>query len=154
MDNAMAAHMPKPISPQTHRRIDMLVFPTTVALVVWMFRRNRRAAALIAADAAIQGSALLSTDYPPAFIPAMSFRDHLRFANLHAACSAALTLLIPGIPPRDRRILLGLSLAPLLLNAASRVEDCQGVLHRKRVRVLMKARFQRSGFIDQRHRVW
>jgi hypothetical protein len=131
----------------------MLVFLTMVALAVWMFRRNRRAAALVTADAAIQGSALLTTDYPPAFIPLMSFRNHLRFANLHAACSAALALLIPGIPPRDRRILLGLSMAPFLLNAASRLEDRQGALHRKKVRELTKARYQRSGFIDQRHRL-
>ncbi len=116
-------------SPQTHRRVDTLVFPTMIALAMWIFRRNSRAAALIAADATIQGSALLTTNYPPAFIPVMNLRSHLRFANLHAACSAALVLLIPGIPPRDRCILLGLSMAPLLLNAASRVGDRRDYPH-------------------------
>jgi len=50
-----------------HRRIDLVAFPSVIASVVWMSRRNRRAAALMSMIAAGEGAALLTTDYPPGF---------------------------------------------------------------------------------------
>ena len=111
--------LPRTLSPQTHRRIDLVAFPSVVASVVWMSRRNSRVAALMGLIAAGEGAALLTTDYPPGFLPWMTFRDHVWAATLHGILAASLGLLVPGIPPRDRRVLLGLASMPILLSALS-----------------------------------
>ena len=49
----------------------------------------------------------------------MSYRQHVRAANVHGAFIAALALLVPGIRPRHRPVLLGLAAVPLVLNALS-----------------------------------
>jgi hypothetical protein len=49
----------------------------------------------------------------------MNFRDHIRAATLHGILAASLALLVPGIPVRDRRVLLALASAPLALSALS-----------------------------------
>jgi hypothetical protein len=51
-----------------HRRIDLVAFPSVIASVVWMSRRNSRVAALMGLIAAGEGAALLTTDYPPGFL--------------------------------------------------------------------------------------
>ena len=40
------------------------------------------------ATAAIEGLACLTTDYPPAVLPLMSFRTHNRVATSHGASSS------------------------------------------------------------------
>jgi NhaP-type Na+/H+ or K+/H+ antiporter len=49
----------------------------------------------------------------------MSFRDHVWSATLHGILAASLALLVPGIPPRDRRVLLALASMPIVLSALS-----------------------------------
>jgi hypothetical protein len=69
--------LPRVLSPQMHRRIDLVAFPSVITSVVWMSRRNSRVAALMSIIAAGEGAALLTTDYPPGFLRWMSFRDHI-----------------------------------------------------------------------------
>jgi hypothetical protein len=111
--------LPRPLSPQMHYRIDLLALPSVIASVVWMSRRNTRVAALMSMIAAGEGVALLTTDYPPGFLRWMSFRDHVWAAILHGLLAASLGLLVPDIPPRDRRVLLALASMPIVLSALS-----------------------------------
>jgi hypothetical protein len=111
--------LPRILSPQMHRRVDLVALPSVIASVVWMSRRDRRAAALMSMMAAGEGVALLTTDYPPGFFRWMSFRDHVWAATLHGVLAASLGLLVPDIPPRDRRVLLALASMPIVLSALS-----------------------------------
>ena len=111
--------LPQVLSPQMHRRVDLVALPGVIASVVWMSRRDSRAAALMSMIAAGESAALLTTDYPPGFLRWMSFRDHIWAATLHGILAAALGLLVPGIPPRERCVLLGLASMPIVLSALS-----------------------------------
>jgi hypothetical protein len=111
--------LPRVFSAQMHRRIDLVAFPSVIASVVWMSRRNTRVAAMMSMIAAGEGAALLTTDYPPGFLRWMSFRDHVWAATLHGLLAASLGLLVPGIPPRDRRVMLALAAMPIVLSALS-----------------------------------
>lgn len=116
----MAGFIPKLLSPQAHRRFDLLALPGIIVLAGLMSRRDRTTAALMLMVAAGEGTALLTTDYPPpAFLRWMSFRQHVRAANTHGAFIAALALLVPGVQARHRPVLLGLAAVPLVLNALS-----------------------------------
>ena len=115
--------LPRIVSPQMHRRIDLVALPSVIASVVWMSRQDRRAAALMSMIAAGEGAALLTTDYPPGFLRWMSFRDHIWAATLYGILAASLALLVPGIPPRDRRVMLALASMPILLSALSDTQD-------------------------------
>ena len=53
----------------------------------------------------------------------MSFRDHVWGATLHSILAASLALLVPGIPARDRRVLLALASMPLALSALSDTQE-------------------------------
>ena len=110
------------LSPQLHRYADMLVFPSLLALALWMSRRNHTAASLIALNAAIEGGAFLVTDYPPAVIPKISFRDHLRLATATGLAGWAVTLLLQKISPEDRAVLLAMYSGPIVLSAVSQPE--------------------------------
>jgi hypothetical protein len=110
---------PRELSPQMHRRIDLVALPSVIGSVVWMSRRNTRVAALMSMIGAGEAAALLSTDYPPGFLRWMSFRDHIWAATLHGILAASLGLLVPDIPPRDRRVLLALASMPIILSALS-----------------------------------
>ena len=111
--------LPRVFSPQMHRRVDLVALPGVIASVVWMSRRNSRAAALMSMIAAGEGAALLTTDYPPGFPRWMSLRDHIWAATLHGILAASLGVLVPGIPARDRRVLLALASMPIVLSALS-----------------------------------
>src|SRR5215218_302002 len=111
--------LPRVLFPKWHRRAALLPFPSVIASVVWMSRRNSRVASLMSMIAAGEGAALLTTDYPPGILRWMSFRDHVWAATLHGMLAASLALLVPGIPPRDRRILLALASMPIVLSALS-----------------------------------
>jgi hypothetical protein len=110
---------PRVLSPQMHRRIDLVALPSVIASVVWMSRRNTRVAALMSMIGAGEAAALLTTDYPPGFLRWMSFRDHIWAATLYGILAASLGLLVPDIPPRDRRVLLALASMPIILSALS-----------------------------------
>ena len=101
------ARLPRVFSPQMHRWIDLVALTGVITSVVWMSRRDSRTAALLA------------TDYPPGFLRWMSFRDHIWTATLHGILAASLALLVPGILPRNRRILLALASMPIVLSALS-----------------------------------
>ena len=111
--------LPRVFSPQMHRRIDLVALPGVIASVVWMSRRNSRVAAIMSVIAAGEGAALLTTDYPPGLLRWMSFRDHVWAATLHGLLAASLGLLVPGIPPRDRRVMLARASMPIVLSALS-----------------------------------
>ena len=98
----MATGITAPISPQTHRRIDQFTFPGLLAAAALMSRQDRRAAGVILATAAVEGVAHVTTDYPPAIIPLMSFRTHNRVATAHGALVIGLGLLMPGLTRRGR----------------------------------------------------
>ena len=112
-------HLLRSLSPRMDRRIDLLVLPGLIASVVWMSRRNTRVAAIMSMIAAGEGAALLTTDYPPGFLRWMSFRDHVWAATLHGLLAASLGLLVPGIPLRDRRVMLALASMPIVLSSLS-----------------------------------
>src|SRR3712207_2470884 len=78
-----AMRLPRVLSAQMHRRVDLVALPSVIASVVWMSRRNRRVAALMSMIAAGECAALLTTDCPPGFLRWMSFRDHVWAATLH-----------------------------------------------------------------------
>jgi hypothetical protein len=60
--------LPRVLSPQTHRRVDLLALPSVIAAVVWMSRRNSQVAALMSMIAAGEAAALLTTEYSPGFL--------------------------------------------------------------------------------------
>jgi hypothetical protein len=49
----------------------------------------------------------------------MSFRDQVWAATLHGVLAASMAQSVPGIPPRDRRVLLALASMPIVLSALS-----------------------------------
>ena len=115
----MATGITAAISPQAHRRIDQLTFPGLLAAAAGMARVDRRAAAVILATAAVEGTAYLTTDYPPAVLPLMSFQTHNRIAAAHGALVIALGLLMPGLSRRGRLALCTLGTMPITLATLS-----------------------------------
>ena len=115
----MATGITAVISPQTHRRMDQLTFPGLLGAAASMARRDRRAAAVILMTAAVEGVAHVTTDYPPAILPLMSFRTHNRVATAHGALVIALGLLAPGLLRRGRLALCALGSIPITLAALS-----------------------------------
>jgi hypothetical protein len=115
----MASGIRAVISPQAHRRIDQLTFPGLLATAAWMTRWDEKAAAITLVTAAVEGVAHLTTDYPPAILPWMSFRTHNHLATAHGATVMALALLMPGISRRGRWTLCALGATPITLAALS-----------------------------------
>ena len=113
----MATGIMSLLSPQAHRRIDQFTFPGLLAAAAAMARVDRRAAAVILATAAVEGTAYLTTDYPPAVLPLMSLRTHNRVATAHGALVIALGLTLPGLSRRGRLALCMLGTMPITLAA-------------------------------------
>ena len=111
------------LSPQAHRRIDQLTFPGLLAAAALLTRVDRKAAAITLATAAVEGVAHVTTDYPPAILPWMSFRTHNRLATAHGALVLALGLLAPGLSPQGRLALCALGVMPITLAALSDTRD-------------------------------
>ncbi len=107
------------LSPQAYRRIDQYAFPALLATAALLARQDRTAGAVALMTAAVEGTAHLITDYPPAILPWISFRDHNRWAFAHGLLVAALALSLPGIARRNRWALGGLAAMPLALAAVS-----------------------------------
>ena len=115
----MATGITSLLSPRAHRRIDQYTFSGLLAAAAAMARVDRRAAAVILATAAVEGTAYLITDYPPAVLPLMSFRTHNRVATAHGALVIGLGLTLPGISRRGRLALCALGSMPITLAALS-----------------------------------
>ena len=126
------------VSPQTHRRIDQLTFPGLLAASALLSRFDERAAAITLATAGVEGAAYLMTDYPPAVMPLISFRDHNRWATAHGALVIGLALLAPGLTRRGRLALLALGASPITLAAFS---DVKGAESRRETGELQAASF-------------
>jgi hypothetical protein len=107
------------LSPQAHRRIDQFAFPALLTTAALMSRRDPTAASIALMTAAVEGTAHLITDYPPAILPWISFRDHNRWAFAHGLLVAALALSLPGIARRNRWALGALAAMPIALAAVS-----------------------------------
>lgn len=116
------------VSPQTHRRIDQLTFPGLLATSAFLSRFDKRAAAITLATAGVEGAAYLTTDYPPAVTPLISFRDHNRWAMAHGALVIGLAMLAPGLTRRGRLTLLAMGASPITLAAIS---DMRGAERRE-----------------------
>jgi hypothetical protein len=115
----MATGITAVISPQAHRRIDQMTFPGLLAAAAWMARWDRRAAVVTLLTAGVEGVAHVTTDYPPAILPLMSFRTHNRWATTHGALVITLGLTLPGITRRGRMALCVLGSMPITLAALS-----------------------------------
>ena len=104
------------ISPRAHRRIDLLTFPALLAVAAVLARRDRRAAAVVLATAAVEGVATATTNYPPPVLGrALSFRGHNAWAASHGVLVAVLAAALPGLTPLGRRALGVLSAMPILM---------------------------------------
>jgi hypothetical protein len=104
------------VSPQAHRRIDLLTFPALVIAAAVLARRDRRAAGVVLATAAVEGLATATTNYPPPVLGgAIGFRAHNRWAASHGLLVAALAACLPGLTPLGRRALAVLSVMPVTL---------------------------------------
>jgi hypothetical protein len=104
------------MSPRAHRRIDLLTFPGLVAAAAVLARRDRRAAGVVLATAAVEGLATATTNYPPPVIAgAISFRAHNQWAASHGLLVAALAAWMPGLTPLGRRALAVLSVMPVTM---------------------------------------
>ena len=102
--------------PRAHRRIDLLTFPALVAAAAVLARRDRRAAGVVLATAAVEGLATATTNYPPPVVGgAISFRAHNRWAASHGVLVAALAAWMPGLTPIGRRALAVLSVMPITM---------------------------------------
>jgi hypothetical protein len=104
------------VSPQAHRRIDLLTFPALAIAAAVLARRDRRAAAVVLATAAVEGLATATTNYPPPVAASLiGFRAHNRWAASHGLLVAALAAWLPGLTPLGRRALAVLSVMPVTL---------------------------------------
>ncbi len=121
----MATGITSLLSPRSHRRIDQLTFPGLLAAAAAMAGVDRRAAAVILATAAVEGTAYLITDYPPAVLPLMCLRTHNRVAAAHGSLLITLGLLTPGLSGRGRAALRALGAMPITLAALSDTRERQ-----------------------------
>ena len=112
----MKPHVLDVVSPQAHRRIDLLTFPTLLLASAVVARRDRRAAAVVLATAAVEGLATVTTNYPPPVGRGLiSFRAHNRWAASHGVLVAALAAWLPRLTPFGRRALAVLSVMPIAM---------------------------------------
>jgi hypothetical protein len=108
------------LSPRAHRGIDLLTFPALLAAAAVLAGRDRRAAAVVLATAAVEGVATATTDYPPpVFRGLISFRAHNAWAAAHGLLVAGLAAWMPGLTPLGRRALGVLSVMPITMALVS-----------------------------------
>ena len=112
----MKPHGLDQVSPQLHRRIDLLTFPALVIAAAVLTRRDRRAAGVVLATAAVEGLATAVTNYPPPVAAGViSFRAHNRWAASHGVLVAVLAAWLPGLTTLGRRALAVLSVMPITM---------------------------------------
>lgn len=104
------------ISPQQHRRFDQGAFVGLTATALLVARRDRRAAGVIAALGAAEGTAYLVTDYPPpGLVPLLSFRAHNRLASAGGTILAAIARHAPGLTRGGRATLATVATVPIIM---------------------------------------
>ena len=118
--DAVLSFFPKVVSPQAHALFDALAFPAGLPLTIYLAKQNPRAGAIMGLNLAVEGGISLFTNYPPAVVPAISFRTHIRIGMVFAPLSATLALLLPGLSKRQRLLLSLLPLIPFVLNGISK----------------------------------
>ena len=111
---------PKLVSPKAHAIFDALAFPAMLSLVIYLAKKNPRVGAIMGLNLAVEGGVSLLTNYPPAVIPKISFRDHIRIGMVFAPLSSALSLLMPGLTRLERLVLSLVPLVPFILNGISK----------------------------------
>ena len=114
------SHFPKVVSPVAHARFDALAFPTMLPLVIYLAKQNPRAGSIMGLNLAVEGGISFFTNYPPAIVPLISFRNHIRIGMVFAPLSMALALLMPGISKRQRLLLSLMPIVPFMLNGISK----------------------------------
>jgi hypothetical protein len=128
------------LSPQAHRRIDLLTFPALLAAAAILAQRDRRAAGVVLATAVVEGVATLTTHYPPPVAAGvMSFRAHNLWAASHGVLVALLAAALPNLTPLGRRALAVLSVMPIAMALISDTSGRRGtqVRHRTHQRVMI-----------------
>ena len=113
-------HFPKVVSPKAHAIFDLMVFPTMLPLVIYLTKQNPRAGAIMGLNMAVEGGVSFFTDYPPAIVPLISFRNHIRFGMVFAPLSSLLAILMPGLTKRQGILLSLMPIIPFLLNGLSK----------------------------------
>lgn len=116
----MAFRIPKPLSPQAHRVLDLIALPGLFTLTLWLRGRNTTAATVVLTNALIEGATQLATDYTPRARPRgnlrwLSLRDHLRITAVYGGFLAGVGMTLTGLRTQDRRLILALAAsAPVL----------------------------------------
>jgi len=119
-----------------HRRIDLLAFPALLIAAAVLAKRDRRAAGVVLATAAVEGLATATTNYPPPVLgSAISFRTHNLWAASHGVLVAALAAGLPGLTPLGHRALTVLSVMPITLALLSDVSESDRRVLRGNLRV-------------------
>jgi len=113
-------HFPKVVSPKAHAIYDLIAFPTMLPLVIYLAKQNPRAGAIMGLNMAVEGGVSFFTDYPPAIVPLISFRNHIRTGMIFAPLSALLAILMPSLTKRQRLLLSLMPIIPFLLNGLSK----------------------------------
>ena len=112
----MKPRVPRLVSPQAHRQIDLLTFPALAIAAAVLARWDRRAAGVVLATAVVEGVATATTNYPPPVVwPAIGFRAHNRWAASHGVLVAVAAAWLPGLTAAGRRALAVLSVMPITL---------------------------------------
>lgn len=89
----------------------------------WAARRNKRAAAIILANALIEGTNVAITKFPGgSLLPLISFRRHVRLGQVGGPFFLALGS-FRYVPPPERGVLIFLGLLPTVLNGLSDISD-------------------------------
>ena len=114
------SQFPKLVSPKAHAIFDALAFPAMLPLVIYLAKKNPKVGLIMGLNLAVEGGVSLFTNYPPAIIPKISFRDHIRIGMVFAPLSSALSLLTPGLTKRERLVLSLVPLVPFILNGISK----------------------------------
>ena len=91
-----------------------------LGLAAWASNRSKLAGLLILGNALGEGSIAAVTKFPrKGLFPLISFRAHIRTGQVLGPLFLTLSATLPNIPRRERRVLIGLGLTPIVLNALS-----------------------------------
>jgi hypothetical protein len=111
------------IAPRTHAIVDLIALPAMLGLAAWAARRNKRAAAIILANALIEGTNVAITKFPGgSLLPLISFRRHVRLGQVGGPLLLALGS-FRHVPPPERGVLIFLGLLPTRLNGLRAISD-------------------------------
>jgi hypothetical protein len=108
------------ISPQAHGWFDLFAFPAMLGLAAWASKRSKLAGSMILVNALGQGVVSAITKFPrKGLFPLISFRAHVRAGQIQGPMFLALACFLPNIPQRERRAMIALGIAPIIVNTLS-----------------------------------